>query len=244
MFLENFKSIFASKTQILCPQHILRGEANEESHGKHWRNTDFECFPNVSSFAYPSKISWRRRICVSEAKMFCFFPFAHPYNTVSNIDSLKMFLLQCFLVCTDLKSHFRSTNLIDFSQVTWSCYYQLLSLQELPIWLKINVKSITDRPISIRNQFKICFWTFKTDLLSVWLQDEIRLYMDIQSQLVNQKWFQTTKKDLFIGSLIKKCYAIWSSIGAEIEKDCCKGVKMRELNDMHRKLHGCFDRIS
>ena len=54
------------------------------------------------------------------------------------------------------------------------------------------------------------------------------------------------EKGPFIGisPLIKKCYAIWSSIDAEVEKDRCKGVKMRELNDMHRKVYGYFDRIS
>ena len=100
MFLENFKSIFASKTQILCLQHMLRGGANEESLGKHWRNTDFQC---VSSFAYPSNISWRGRICVSEAKMFCFFPVC---ALIQHCEQhwLKMFLQQCFLVCADLKS--------------------------------------------------------------------------------------------------------------------------------------------
>ena len=38
----------------------------------HLANTEETLTSNVSSFAYPSNMSWRRRIYVSEAKMFCF----------------------------------------------------------------------------------------------------------------------------------------------------------------------------
>ena len=43
-FRKIWKTSSAFKRQFLYLQQMLRGGANEEACGKHWRNTDFECF--------------------------------------------------------------------------------------------------------------------------------------------------------------------------------------------------------
>ena len=78
------KVFAAFKTQIICFQQMLLVGTNEEWFGKHWRNTNFECLPIVSSFAYPRNIFWRRRICILVSASFT---FAHSCNIMSNIDS-------------------------------------------------------------------------------------------------------------------------------------------------------------
>ena len=80
-----------------CLHHLLRGGTNEEWLGNHWRNTDFECFPNVSSFAVPKQhILKAQNLRLGSKNVFASFPFAHSCNIVSNIDS------RCF--CSNVSS--------------------------------------------------------------------------------------------------------------------------------------------
>ena len=92
MFLENFKCISCFQdADFVSSTYVALGTKRGIRLGKHWRNTDFDCFPNISSFAYPSNISWKRRICVPDTKMFCFFPVCSSTQH-SEQHWLKMFL--------------------------------------------------------------------------------------------------------------------------------------------------------
>ena len=90
---------------FVCLQPVLLGDANEETFWKHWRNADFESFPNVSSFAYPSAYAKDAKFASGKQKCFAFFLFAHPSNNVNSIDrkcfSSNVFSFAWFCFCNN-----------------------------------------------------------------------------------------------------------------------------------------------
>ena len=59
MSLENLKNIFCFQDADFVSSTIV---THEEVFRKYWRNTGFQCFAIVSSFAYPGNIFWRRTL--------------------------------------------------------------------------------------------------------------------------------------------------------------------------------------
>ena len=74
---------------VLYLQHMLLGDAKEETFGKHWTPTldvsrMFPCLHTHTTYVEEAEFSSQE-----QKMMFCFLPFAHLSKTVSNIDTVS-----------------------------------------------------------------------------------------------------------------------------------------------------------
>ena len=83
MFLKNFKSIFSFKPQIFC---LLRNSVGAQTRN-YLGNTEETLTLDVSRMFPRLHILKTQNLGLGSKKCFASFPFVHPCNIVSNIDS-------------------------------------------------------------------------------------------------------------------------------------------------------------